>query len=168
MKDDEGELWKWCHVQKVTTYIPHHILMLSTELAWAQVKGHIKAKDKQLHITDTEQLSWDEFAVVTPDSRKKIIRQMKEGWGTLLVLQWTVWAAHHTLVHNSVQRKWRRSNGGASVMEEPQKKETCTADSNDCTCEEEIICGGDCTKSNSPSTTACTKATMALMKPQWL
>ena len=47
-------------------------------MAWAQVKGHIKANAKHFNLAKTEQLAWDGFTVVTPDRRKKLIRHVKE------------------------------------------------------------------------------------------
>ena len=47
-------------------------------MAWAQVKGHIKGNAKHFNLTETEQLAWDGFAVVTPDRWKKLIRHVRE------------------------------------------------------------------------------------------
>ena len=44
----------------------------------SQVKRHIKGNAKHFNLTETEQLAWDGFAVVTPDHWKKLIRQVRE------------------------------------------------------------------------------------------
>ena len=47
-------------------------------MALAQVKDHIKGNAKHFNITETEQLAWDGFAIVTPDRWKKLIRYVRE------------------------------------------------------------------------------------------
>ena len=55
-----------------------HCMLNPIALAWAQVKGHIKANAKHFNLTKMEQLAWDGCAVVTPDHWKKLIRHVKE------------------------------------------------------------------------------------------
>ena len=48
------------------------------ELAWAQVKGHIKANAKAFNLTEVEQLAWEGFGIVTADRRCKLIKHMRD------------------------------------------------------------------------------------------
>ena len=42
------------------------------------MKGHIKANAKAFNLTEMEQLTWDGFAVVTPNRWKKLVRHVRE------------------------------------------------------------------------------------------
>ena len=63
---------------EVVRLLVAHCTLNPIEMAWAQVKGHIKGNAKHFNLTETKQLAWDEFAVVTPDCMKKLIRHVSE------------------------------------------------------------------------------------------
>ena len=142
-----------------------HCTLNPTELAWAQVKGHIKANAKHFNLTETKKLAWDGFAVMTPDRWKKLIRHVREK-----KVKDHYWPCHR-LYQQSTQQFIIQfgevdsdSDGGTSG------EETCTTDCDDGTSEEEITWGCDCVNGIfshngfSKATTAFMKATMALVK----
>lgn len=47
-------------------------------MAWAQVKGHIKANTKEFNLTEVEQLAWQGFGVVTATRWSKLIKHVEE------------------------------------------------------------------------------------------
>ena len=115
-----------------------HCTLNPIELAWAQVKGHIKANAKQFNLTEMQQLAKDGFAVVTPDRWKKLIRHVREKVED-----------HYWSCDGLYQQRTQRfiiqfgesdsdSDGGTSG------EETCSTDCDDGTSEEETICGCDC------------------------
>ena len=55
-----------------------HCTLNPIELAWAQVKGHIKANTKVFNLTEVEQLAWEGFQIVTADRWRKLIRHVRE------------------------------------------------------------------------------------------
>ena len=55
-----------------------HCTLNPIELAWAQVKGHIKSNAKAFNLTEVEQLAWEGFAKVTADRWKKLIVHVQE------------------------------------------------------------------------------------------
>ena len=58
-----------------------HCTLNPIELAWAQVKGHIKSNAKAFNLTEVEQLARDGFANVTADCWKKLIVRVQEKVG---------------------------------------------------------------------------------------
>ena len=54
-----------------------HCTLNPIELAWAQVKGHIKANTQIFNLREVEQLAWKGFDVVTPDRWKSLIEHVK-------------------------------------------------------------------------------------------
>ena len=54
-----------------------HCTLNPIELAWAQVKGHIKANTRAFNLREVEQLAWEGFDVVTPDRWKSLIEHVK-------------------------------------------------------------------------------------------
>ena len=54
-----------------------HCTLNPIELAWAQVKGHIKANARAFNLREVEQLAWEGFNVVTPDRWKSLVEHVK-------------------------------------------------------------------------------------------
>ena len=50
-----------------------HCKLNPIELAWAQVKGHIKSNTKEFNLTEVEGLAWEGFATVTADRWTKLV-----------------------------------------------------------------------------------------------
>ena len=55
-----------------------HCTLNPIELAWAQVKGHIKSNTKEFNLTEVEWLAWEGFATVTADRWKKLVVHVRE------------------------------------------------------------------------------------------
>ena len=55
-----------------------HCTLNPIELAWAQVKGHIKANTHEFTLTEVERLAWEGFEVVTPDLWAKLVKHMRD------------------------------------------------------------------------------------------
>ena len=55
-----------------------HCTLNTSELAWAQVKGHIKTNMKMFNLTEVEKLAWEGFSIVTADRWKKLIKHMQD------------------------------------------------------------------------------------------
>ena len=55
-----------------------HCTLNPIELAWAQVKGHIKSNTKAFNLSEVEKLAWDGFAIVTADRWKKLVKHVRE------------------------------------------------------------------------------------------
>ena len=55
-----------------------HCTLNPIELAWAQVKGHIKSNAKAFNLTEIEQLAREGFKVVTADRWKKLVLHVRE------------------------------------------------------------------------------------------
>ena len=55
-----------------------HCTLNPIEMAWAQVKGHIKANTKAFNLTEVEQLAWRGFSIVTADRWHKLIKHVRE------------------------------------------------------------------------------------------
>ena len=53
-----------------------HCALNPIELAWAQVKGHIKANIHTFNLRQVEQLAWEDFDVVIPDRWKSLIQHV--------------------------------------------------------------------------------------------
>ena len=47
-------------------------------MAWAQVKGHIKANNREFNLREVERLAWEGFEVVTPERWASLIAHVKE------------------------------------------------------------------------------------------
>ena len=54
-----------------------HYTLNPIELAWAQVKGHIKANTHAFNLHEVEKLAWEDFDVVRPDCWKSLIQHVK-------------------------------------------------------------------------------------------
>ena len=54
-----------------------HCTLNRIELAWAQVKGHIKANTRVFNLREVEQLAWKGFDVVTPDRWKSLVQHVE-------------------------------------------------------------------------------------------
>ena len=54
-----------------------HCTLNPIELAWAQVKGHIKAYTRAFNLREIEKLAREGFDVVTPDRWKSLIQHVK-------------------------------------------------------------------------------------------
>ena len=54
-----------------------HCTLNPIEMAWAQVKGHIKANTRQFTLTEVEQLAWEGFDQVTPDKWKALVERVQ-------------------------------------------------------------------------------------------
>ena len=54
-----------------------HCTLNPIELAWAQVKGHIKANTHVFNLCEVKQLAWEGFDVVTPNRWKNLIQHVK-------------------------------------------------------------------------------------------
>ena len=54
-----------------------HCTLNPIELAWAQVKGHIKANTHAFNLHEVEQLSWERFDVVTPDFWMSLVQNVQ-------------------------------------------------------------------------------------------
>ena len=67
---------------KLTFSLGHEVIRLTVahctlnpiEMAWAQVKGHIKSNAKEFNFTEVEQLARSGFEAVTADRWKKLIK----------------------------------------------------------------------------------------------
>ena len=55
-----------------------HCTLNPIELAWAQVKGHIKANTHEFNLAEVEHLAWDGFKVVTPKRWASLVRYVRE------------------------------------------------------------------------------------------
>ena len=55
-----------------------HCSLNPIEMAWAQVKGHIKANTKAFNLTEVERLAWEGFSIVTADRWRKLIDHVRE------------------------------------------------------------------------------------------
>ena len=45
-------------------------------MAWAQVKGHIKANTRVFNLREVDQLAWESFDVVTPDCWNSLVQHV--------------------------------------------------------------------------------------------
>ncbi len=48
------------------------------ELAWAQVKGHIKSNAHEFNLSEYERLAWEGFDIVTPERWTALIRHVHD------------------------------------------------------------------------------------------
>ena len=48
------------------------------EMAWAQVKGHIKAKNCAFTLTEVERLAWEGFEVVTQECWASLVQHVRD------------------------------------------------------------------------------------------
>ena len=55
-----------------------HCTLNPIELAWAQVKDHIKANNTLFNLKEVERLAWEGFDVVTPDKWKNLIKHVQD------------------------------------------------------------------------------------------
>lgn len=55
-----------------------HCSLNPIEMAWAQVKGHIKANTKAFNLTEVERLAWEGFSIVTADRWHKLVKHVQE------------------------------------------------------------------------------------------
>ena len=55
-----------------------HCTLNPIELAWAQVKGHVKENAKLFNLSEVERLAWEGFVKVTGESWAKLIRHVQE------------------------------------------------------------------------------------------
>ena len=54
-----------------------HCTFNPIELAWTQVKGHIKANTRAFNLREVEQLAWEGFDVVTPDRWMSLVQHVQ-------------------------------------------------------------------------------------------
>ncbi len=47
------------------------------ELAWAQVKGHIKSNAHEFNLSECERLAWEGFDIVTPERWAALVRHVR-------------------------------------------------------------------------------------------
>ena len=106
-------------------------------MAWAQVKGHIKGNAKHFNLTETKQLAWDGFAVVTPDRWKKLIRHLREK------VKNHYWSCDG-LYQQCTQRFIIQFGEGDSDSDGGTSGEETWTTTDDGSSEEEITCGCDC------------------------
>ena len=74
-------LKKWMNCfegHKVVRLPVAHCTLNPIELAWAQVKGHIKLNTKKFNLNEVELLAWEGFATVTADHWKKPVMHVLE------------------------------------------------------------------------------------------
>ena len=55
-----------------------HCTLNPIEMAWAQVKNHIKANNRQFNLTEVQRLAWEGFEVVTPERWTSLIKHVKD------------------------------------------------------------------------------------------
>uniref|UniRef100_A0A1X7VPT8 Tc1-like transposase DDE domain-containing protein n=1 Tax=Amphimedon queenslandica TaxID=400682 RepID=A0A1X7VPT8_AMPQE len=55
-----------------------HCILNRIELAWAQVKGHIRANTSQFTLNEVECLAWDGFEVVTQEQWAGLVKHVRD------------------------------------------------------------------------------------------
>ena len=55
-----------------------HCTLNPIEMAWAQVKGHIKANNRQFNLSEVERLAWEGFEVVTPERWASLVKHVRD------------------------------------------------------------------------------------------
>ena len=55
-----------------------HCTLNPIELAWAQVKGHIKVNNTRFNLDEVECLAWEGFDVVTPDRWASLVKHVQD------------------------------------------------------------------------------------------
>ena len=55
-----------------------HCTLNPIELAWAQVKGHIKSNAHQFNLSECECLDWEGFDIVTPDWWAALVKHVQK------------------------------------------------------------------------------------------
>ena len=55
-----------------------HCTLNSTEMVWAQVKGHIKVNNRQFNLSEVERLAWEVFEVVTPERWASLVKHVRD------------------------------------------------------------------------------------------
>ena len=55
-----------------------HCTLNPIELAWVQVKGHIKSNARAFNLAEVERLAWEGFDVVTPERWADLVRHVQE------------------------------------------------------------------------------------------
>ena len=55
-----------------------HCTLNPIEMAWAQVKGHIKTNNRQFNLSEVERLAWEGFEVVTPERWASLIKHVRD------------------------------------------------------------------------------------------
>ena len=55
-----------------------HCTLNPIELAWAQVKDHIKANNTEFNLKEVESLTPEGFDVVTPDTWKNLVKHVQD------------------------------------------------------------------------------------------
>ena len=56
-----------------------HCTLNPIEMAWAQVKGHIKANNRAFTLTEVECLAWEGFEVVTQERWASLVNPLMDG-----------------------------------------------------------------------------------------
>ena len=54
-----------------------HCTLNPIELAWSQVKGHIKANNRLFKLDEVERLAWEGFEVVTPERWSDLVKHVR-------------------------------------------------------------------------------------------
>ena len=66
-----------CAARYEVVHLPvAHCTLNPIEMAWAQVKGHIKANNRQLNLSEVECLVWEGFEVVTPERWASLVKHV--------------------------------------------------------------------------------------------
>ena len=55
-----------------------HCTLNPIELAWSQVKGHIKANNRLFKLDEVERLAWEGFEVVTPERWSDLVKHVRD------------------------------------------------------------------------------------------
>ena len=64
--------------QEVVRLPVAHCTLNPIELAWAQVKGHIKANTSQFTLDEVERLAWEGFEVVTQERWAGLVKHVRD------------------------------------------------------------------------------------------
>ena len=115
-----------------------HCTLNPIELAWAQVKGHVKANANAFNLTEVEQLAWEGFGIVTADRWCKLIRHVRDKvedhyWTSDGLYEQTI--RHFAINFGSdLETDTARSDDSDSDHDGGTSDEDPDCDSDDCVC----------------------------------